>query len=89
MAAQRVADRLEIDLEAAEALLAASDGDVETAIAVYVGYNDGDAVNALGDLDAVTNHEVEKKVLTNHDAEGARSLAPCSYRVRDMVDRFA
>jgi len=61
MAAHRLSQRLGIELDAADALLVAADGDEDTAVAVYVGYNEGDA-SILASIDEATQREVDKKL---------------------------
>jgi hypothetical protein len=61
-ASERVASRLKIDLDAAEALLAASDGDEDTAVAVYVGYNDGDIVEGDIGIEGIAQREEGKRL---------------------------
>ena len=55
---QIVAARCGLDADAAAALLAAADGDVDTAVAIHVGYNGGDLVNDLG---ALADAEADKR----------------------------
>eukprot|EP00288_Rhodomonas_lens_P009147 CAMPEP_0177720192 /NCGR_PEP_ID=MMETSP0484_2-20121128/16501_1 /TAXON_ID=354590 /ORGANISM="Rhodomonas lens, Strain RHODO" /LENGTH=51 /DNA_ID=CAMNT_0019232451 /DNA_START=393 /DNA_END=545 /DNA_ORIENTATION=+ len=43
---QRVADLCNLDLDSAAALLAAADGDVDTALSIHVVYNNGQLVSA-------------------------------------------
>lgn len=62
-ASERVASRLKIDLDAAEALLAASDGDEDTAVAVYVGYNDGDIVEGDIGIEGIAQREEGKRLV--------------------------
>mmetsp|Transcript_10851 Transcript_10851/g.16364 ORF Transcript_10851/g.16364 Transcript_10851/m.16364 type:complete len:124 (-) Transcript_10851:88-459(-) len=73
----RLMERLGVDEEAASALLVAGDGDVETALAVYVGYNGGD-VASVGDLGGLVDSEASKR---------QREDDPESNRVKQQLEQ--
>jgi hypothetical protein len=71
--AEALARMLQIDTDAAAALLAAADGDPETAVAIHVGYNGGALPDGV-DLGALTMAEGEKRARAD-DPEALRAAA--------------
>ena len=74
MAAEMVAARCGLDADSAAALLAAADGDVETALAIHVGYNGGELAALGGALDELADAESAKRARAD-DPEMARVAA--------------
>lgn len=75
--AAELAKRTGLDTDSAAALLAAADGDAETALAIHVGYNGGDIASACGDdggLAALADAEATKRG-QSYDLETARATA--------------
>ena len=67
-----VAARCRLDAGSAAALLAAADGDVETALAIHVGYNGGELLGDGDALGAMAEAEAAKRARPD-DAEAARA----------------
>lgn len=71
---EQLSVRCGLDLDSAAALLAAADGDIDTALAIHVGYNGGDLQDCLGEgrLEDLASSEAAKRARPE-DLESARA----------------